>query len=176
MALYELSRCTSTLLPSVFVRVVSKPLPVMSVVTGPAVPPPTLLTAAAWALAAAAPVSGFSASSCAAVPCAGPLNAGRACVLDRLDGVLLAVCDEAAPAIAEPTERERGERRDAYDGLPDGVQHPFRPSGRPGKTRVHRGRCRRGVGAPWPFAENAPRAGYASAAFCAPSAQATDSR
>ena len=38
---------TSTFVPSVFVTVTSKPLPVKSVVTAPAVPPPTLLTAAA---------------------------------------------------------------------------------------------------------------------------------
>src|SRR3954451_2816668 len=74
----------------------------MSVVTAPAVPLPTRLTAAAWAFAAASPVTGFSASSCAAVPCAGPLNAGRDCAVDPVGIVVVAVFELAAPAIAEP--------------------------------------------------------------------------
>src|SRR5207248_2286122 len=40
------------------------------------VPPPSDLTAAACAFSAAAPVTAFSASSCAAVPWGGPLNCG----------------------------------------------------------------------------------------------------
>src|SRR5450755_1919942 len=102
MTLYELSRWTSTFVPSEFVTVVSKPLPVMSVVTAPAVPLPTLLTAAALALAAALPVTGFSASSCAGVPCAGPANFGGFCALDALGVVVLVVDDVVAPASAEP--------------------------------------------------------------------------
>src|SRR5947209_19332008 len=70
-------------------------------------PLPTALTAAAWALPAAVPVTGFSASSYAAVPCAGPLNAGGREPVDELPlvvgGLPLAVvlCDVAAPAIAD---------------------------------------------------------------------------
>ena len=47
--------------------------PETSVVTAPALPPPTCSTAAACALAAADPVTGFSSASCAGVPCAGKL-------------------------------------------------------------------------------------------------------
>src|SRR3954468_6500757 len=74
----------------------------MSLVTAPAVPLPTLFTAAACALVAAAPVTAFSAFSCAAVPCGGPLNAGGSFVVDALWVVVVAVCDVAAPAMAEP--------------------------------------------------------------------------
>ena len=74
--------------------------------TAPAVPLPTDFTAAACALVAASPVTAFSASSWAAVPWAGPLKAGGACLLEAL---VLGACPElvlvdelAAPAIAEP--------------------------------------------------------------------------
>ena len=100
--MYELSRWTSTLAPSGLVTVVSKPEPGRSVVTGPAVPLPTLLTAAAWALAAASPVTGFSAFSCAAVPGAGPLNPGGGGVPDWVWGVVPVPDDVAAPAMAAP--------------------------------------------------------------------------
>ncbi len=76
----------------------------MSVVTAPAVPLPTSLTAAACAFAAVSPVTAFSASSCAAVPCAGPLNAGGVEGV-AAGAVVVAVVVElefAAPAIAEP--------------------------------------------------------------------------
>src|SRR5947199_8277240 len=45
----------------------------MSVVTAPAVPPPAAFTAAACALVALVPVTGFSCDSCACVPCCGKL-------------------------------------------------------------------------------------------------------
>jgi len=63
ITLNELSRWTSTWLPSALVTVTSYPVLVKSVVTAPAVPLPTLLTAAAWAWVAAEPVTGVSASS-----------------------------------------------------------------------------------------------------------------
>src|SRR6516162_11801509 len=69
--LNELSRWTSTCVPSDFVTVTSYPFLVKSVVTAPAVPLPTLATAAACAFVALSPVTAVSASSCAAEPCAG---------------------------------------------------------------------------------------------------------
>ena len=67
----ELSRWTSTVEPSALVTVTSYPVLVKSVVTASAVPLPTDLTAAAWALVASAPVTVVSAFSCAVEPCAG---------------------------------------------------------------------------------------------------------
>ena len=49
------------MLPSALMTVTSYPLPLKSVVTAPAVPVPTALTAAAWALVAASQVTAFSA-------------------------------------------------------------------------------------------------------------------
>src|ERR1700712_311824 len=58
----------------------------MSLVTAPAVPLPTTFTAAACALVALAPVTAFSADSCAAEPCAGKV----ACpVADSLEDEVL---------------------------------------------------------------------------------------
>ena len=67
-----------------------------SVVTSPAVPLPTDLTAAALALLAEAPVTGFSASSCAAVPCAGKFADGAA----RLAGGVVALDDDVVEVVA----------------------------------------------------------------------------
>jgi hypothetical protein len=77
-------------------------------VTGPAVPLPTDLTAAAWASVAAEPVTAFSAFSWAAVPCAGPLNAGRADDdggAAEFDDDVVVDDDVAALAIAPPPTR-----------------------------------------------------------------------
>src|SRR5690348_13038735 len=79
-----------------------------SVVTSPAVPLPTDFTAAALALSAAAPVTVVSASSCAAVPCAGKLEgiawpaAGVVAVDDEVDGVVAALASAAPPTAAPP--------------------------------------------------------------------------
>src|SRR3954454_8710471 len=73
----------------------------MSVVTSPAVPLPTLFTAAACAFAALAPVTAFSALSCAAVPCAGPAGFAWVVVEVELEAAPVDVVF-AAPAIAEP--------------------------------------------------------------------------
>src|SRR5438128_2191243 len=87
-----------------------------------AVPPAAALTAAALALVAAVPVAGFSAFSCAAVPCAGPLKPGCEPELDGgevagapppdpdvvvLDVVALAIAapPTAAAATATPVTR-----------------------------------------------------------------------
>jgi hypothetical protein len=59
------------------------------------------LTAAACAFVAASPVTAFSASSCATVPWAGPLNAGGACE-PELEVVVVGVCDVAASASGRP--------------------------------------------------------------------------
>src|SRR5262249_22556739 len=59
MTAKELSRCTSVLVPSDFVTVTSYPVPDMSVVTAPAVPLPTDVTAAGWALGAVGPGPGL---------------------------------------------------------------------------------------------------------------------
>ena len=66
--------------------------------TAPAVPPPAALTAAAWAFAAAAPVTGFSALSCAALPGAEKPEAGGRWVLGAVWVAVLVLFDVAALA------------------------------------------------------------------------------
>src|SRR4051812_17890289 len=75
----------------------------MSVVTAPAVPLPTLLTAAAWALVALSPVTGFSAASCSAEPWAG-VSAfdGVAVVDDESDAADAVAVVDGVAAIAVP--------------------------------------------------------------------------
>src|SRR5690348_4073385 len=110
MTLNELSRWTSTVVPSDFVTVTSYPFWVKSVVTAPAVPPPSAFTAAAWAFAALAPVTATSAFSCAAVPWAGMFGgavddaAGVGLGLAALAAVeaSVAAIPMAVPASSEP--------------------------------------------------------------------------
>src|SRR6185312_9233188 len=64
------------------------------------VPPPRYSTAAALAFCAAVPVTGFSASSCAAVPCAGKVDGAAAGALPEPEVVEL--FEVAAFAIAPP--------------------------------------------------------------------------
>src|SRR5581483_7728046 len=70
-----------------------------SVVTAPAVPPPTALTAAAWAFAALAPVTGTSAFSCAALPCGG-IEPGFPGAVAAGDGLGLAALAAVVPSVA----------------------------------------------------------------------------
>jgi hypothetical protein len=113
------------------------------VVTSPAVPPPTALTAAAFALSAAEPVTGFSAASSAAAPCPG--NDPRACGagaepdwLAEPDGVDVVLGFVAAPAIADPPSasapREPLRIRGDCRALPRAVRRVSRP-GRAGARR-----------------------------------------
>src|SRR4051794_40475784 len=101
--LNELSRWTSTCVPSDFVTVTSYPSPRKSVVTSPAVPLPTCFTAAACALVAASPVTGFSAASCSAEPGAGNDGFGggdgTAGAVELPDELGVVVVDVAAPAV-----------------------------------------------------------------------------
>src|SRR5581483_8544152 len=71
-----------------------------SVVTAPAVPPPTALTAAAWAFAALAPVTGTSAFSCAAVPCSGIAPGAPGAAADGGDGLGPAALAAVVPRVA----------------------------------------------------------------------------
>jgi hypothetical protein len=79
-------------------------------VTSPAVPPARYCTAAASACSAAEPVTGFSASSCAALPCAGrpsgvPTAVGALEVAVALDEPELAASAIAARRRPKPPRR-----------------------------------------------------------------------
>ncbi len=76
--------------------------------TSPAVPPPTALSAAAFALSAASPVTAFSCSSCAAVPGAGMSRKAGGGLPEAADGTVVAPeLEFAAPATAAPRRRLR---------------------------------------------------------------------